>query len=67
MVRGQSLEVEPEERMLTISQVAALLHVHPNTIRAWSNKGLLPSYRLGFRRDRRFRLQDVDTLLGLRT
>ncbi|MBI2857491.1 MAG: helix-turn-helix domain-containing protein [Chloroflexi bacterium] len=50
--------------MLTIAQVAALLNIHPNTVRVWSNKGLLRAYRLGFRRDRRFRLQDVDAFLG---
>ncbi len=64
MARSESLQVEPQERMLTIAQVAALLHIHPNTVRVWSNKGLIKSYRLGYRRDRRFKLQDVDEFLG---
>jgi excisionase family DNA binding protein len=42
---------------LTIGEAAALLHVHVNTLRRWSDNGLVPSYRIGSRGDRRF-LQD---------
>jgi len=49
--------------MLTIAEVADLLHVHPNSIRNWSNKGLLKAYRIGYRHDRRFRLHDIDEFL----
>ncbi len=49
--------------MLTISDVARLLRVHPNTIRLWSDRGLLKAYRIGYRRDRRFRREDIDSFL----
>ena len=49
--------------MLTVSEAARLLHVHPNTIRQWSDSGLLKSYRLGYRRDRRFKSEDVYRLI----
>ena len=50
--------------MLTISEVADLLRVHPNSIRNWSNKGLLKTYRVGYRHDRRFRLHDIGEFLS---
>ena len=49
--------------MLTTTEVAYLLHVHPNTVRQWANKGLLNTYRLGSRRDRRFKREDVDSFI----
>ena len=49
--------------LLTVGQVARLLHIHPNTVRRWSNKGILESYRRCDRGDRRFRKKDIDLLL----
>lgn len=49
--------------MLTSSDVARLLNVHINTVRRWSNRGLLKSYRIGPRGDRRFHQQDISTFL----
>jgi excisionase family DNA binding protein len=49
--------------MLTTTEVAHLLHVHPNTVRRWANEGLLPVYRLGTRGDRRFKPEEVETFI----
>ena len=49
--------------MMTTTEVARLLHVHPNTIRQWTKKGLLRAYRLGTRGDRRFKRKDIDTFM----
>ncbi len=46
-------------RLLTTAEVAAMLHIHVNTVRKWSDSGLLLAYRVGPRRDRRFHLEDV--------
>lgn len=51
------------EVMLTVGEAAQLLGVHINTVRRWTNSGMLPSYRLGSRRDRRLRREDVETFL----
>ena len=48
--------------LLTVGQVARLLHIHPNTVRRWSNKGILESYRISKRGDRRFKKEDVALL-----
>lgn len=42
---------------------ALLLNVHVNTVRRWSNKGILLVYRIGPRGDRRFTRRDIDNLL----
>lgn len=49
--------------MLTTSDVAQLLGLHVNTVRRWSDKGILKSYRVGPRGDRRFRREDLDRFL----
>ena len=53
-------EMEP---MLSLREVATLLHVHVNTVRRWSERGLLKSYQINRRGDRRFRQQDIDLFL----
>jgi excisionase family DNA binding protein len=52
------------DTMLTVSDVANLLNVHINTVRRWSNQGILKAYRIGSRGDRRFRQEDVTTFLS---
>jgi len=46
--------------MLTTSEVARILNVHINTVRKWSNQGILESYRISSRGDRRFRMEDIE-------
>ena len=50
--------------MLTSSEVARILSVHINTVRRWSNQGILKSYRIGSRGDRRFRKEDIDSFFS---
>ena len=49
--------------LLSVAQAAALLGVHPNTIRTWTDAGRLTAYRINPRGDRRFRRGDVVRLL----
>ena len=55
---------EHMDDMLTVSEVARLLHVHTNTLRRWSDKGRIVAYRINPRGDRRYRLQDIDHFLA---
>jgi excisionase family DNA binding protein len=49
--------------MLTIREVARLLHVHTNTLRRWADQGIMKAYRIGPRGDRRFRRRDITGFL----
>ena len=53
-------------RMLTVSEVAQLLGAHANSVRRWADIGLLPSYRIGLRGDRRFRPDEISSFLDSR-
>ena len=50
--------------MLTIREVARLLHVHPNTLRRWSDRGIIRTYRITHRGDRRFKRGDIARFLA---
>jgi excisionase family DNA binding protein len=49
---------------LTIKQASEILQVHPNTLRNWDKNGMLKAVRIGVRKDRRYKRQDVLKLLN---
>ena len=51
--------VAPPDVVLTTSAVARLLGIHVNTAILWNNQGIIRAYRVGPRRDRRYRQEDV--------
>ncbi len=55
-----SNEIRP---MLTVREVARLLHIHSNTVRRWSDQGIIKAYRITRRGDRRFRRRDITHFL----
>ncbi len=50
--------------MLTVREVARLLHIHSNTVRRWSDRGIIRTYRITHRGDRRFRREDIARFLA---
>ena len=46
-----------------MSGAAHLLGVHANTVRAWTDQGLLTCLRINARGDRRYRHQEIDRFL----
>jgi excisionase family DNA binding protein len=55
---------EEMKPMLTVKDVASLLHIHVNTARRWSDQGILKSFRITRRGDRRFRQEDIARFLA---
>jgi len=45
--------------LVTLKEACELLKVHPNTLRQWDEKGILKAVRIGQRKDRRYRLEDI--------
>ena len=48
------------DKLIYLTQV---LNVHISTIRRWSNMGLITTYRIGPRGDRRFKMDDIQRIL----
>jgi excisionase family DNA binding protein len=53
--------------MLTTREACQILHIHGNTLRRWSEKGLIVAYRIGPGRNRRFKREDITALLAKAT
>lgn len=50
--------------MMTVTEVARLLHIHGSTLRRWTDRGLIGAYRVSTRGDRRFKREDVARFLA---
>jgi excisionase family DNA binding protein len=53
------MNINHHKSLFTTRELARLLNVHINTVRRWSDQGILKSYRIGPRGDRRFSRDDV--------
>jgi len=53
-----------EGRMLTVAEVARMLHIHDNTARRWADQGVIKAYRISRRGDRRFKQEDIVRFLA---
>lgn len=56
--------IRSRNRMMTTSGVASMLNIHINTVRRWSDQGILKPYRIGPRGDRRFMRDDIINFLS---
>ena len=54
-----------KDQMFTVKEVSALLHIHPNTLRRWADKGIIKSFCITPRGDRRFMSRDIDQFLSV--
>lgn len=49
--------------LLSIGQVAEIFSIHPDTLRNWEKEGILVPMRAGKRGDRKYRPQDIQTIV----
>ena len=45
--------------LITLSEASRILRVHPNTLRLWDKNGILPAVRIGEKKVRRYRKEDI--------
>jgi excisionase family DNA binding protein len=64
MAYSSTVGIEKDSSLLTVSEAAEFLHVHANTLRRWSDIGLLVAYRISSRGDRRFFKEDLVRFLS---
>lgn len=50
-------------KLIRIREAADLLGVNPETLRRWDNNGRLKAIRIGNRKDRRYRVEDLKKLI----
>jgi excisionase family DNA binding protein len=56
-------KIEDLPELLTLEEASEYLKCHPNTLRQWDKKGILPAIRLGERRVRRYKKEDLHAFL----
>ena len=61
---GEGAMVLVDGKLVSTSEASKILSVSPTTLRKWADQGIIPSYRIGERRDRRFAIQDLVALLS---
>lgn len=52
------------EELLTLREAAQILKVHPNTLRLWDKKGILVAVRIGEKRTRRYKKEDIEKFIN---
>jgi diguanylate cyclase (GGDEF)-like protein/excisionase family DNA binding protein len=56
-------QAPPNSSLLTVGGAADLLGVHANTVRAWTDQGLITCLRINKRGDRRYRHEEIERFL----
>ncbi len=59
----QAMTSTPDTTTLPITKAARMLGVHPNTLRAWADRGRLRCLRVNVRGDRRFLVDDLQAFM----
>ena len=57
------MPITPTAASLPITKAARVLGVHPNTLRAWADRGRIRCLRVNARGDRRFLVEDLQAFM----
>lgn len=52
-----------KQKLLKIREAAEMLGINPETLRRWDNQGRLQAVRIGKRKDRRYKLEDLQKVI----
>ena len=52
------------EELLTLKEAAQVLKVHPNTLRLWDKKGVLVAVRIGVKKVRRYKKDEIEKFIN---
>ncbi len=52
------------DKLLSIKEAARILNTHTETLRRWDNNGKLKAIRVGSRQDRKYKPEDIISLLN---
>ncbi len=50
-------------KLIRIKEAAEMLGVNPETLRRWDNQGRLQAVRMGKRKDRRYKVEDLQKII----
>lgn len=54
-----AVDISKLKELLTVKEVCQFFNVHPNTLRNWDKSGKLKAIRIGERKDRRYKKDDL--------
>ena len=49
--------------LITLSEASKILKVHQNTLRNWDKNGILPAVRIGEKKVRRYKKEDIQKFI----
>jgi type I restriction enzyme M protein len=55
-------KISSEKALLSISEVSSIFGIHQDTLRNWEKKGLITPLRVGPRKDRKYKPEDIERI-----
>ncbi len=55
-------KIQNEKTLLSIGEVSSIFGIHQDTLRNWEKKGLITPLRVGPRKDRKYRPEDIERI-----